>query len=46
MTTMIGIAAALGAALGAWLGWKAGRGYERMRPTRRKSGRDERNKNE
>lgn len=41
MTTIIAISAAVGAALGAWLGWKAGRGFERVRPTRKKSGRPE-----
>lgn len=30
------IALGLGAALGGFLGWKAGRGYERLRPGRRK----------
>ena len=36
MMTAILVSLGLGAVLGASLGWKMGRGYERMRPAKKK----------
>jgi hypothetical protein len=40
MTTMILVSMLVGAAVGGGVGWKLGRGYERIRPTKKDKRKD------